>query len=232
MNLESIVQTNNDAVSFICEGKIKEAHASLLRSIISMRSLLCEEDERSEATPSSIQEDFSDSYTDANYLQSVIIASKSSNRTFQQQGLDSSAIEFFDRIFLIRKEHAKNQRLISATILYNMAVIMHFASQQGRLSQTDKIVQLYRMCNSTILDDDKAKSSDACLLSMAALNNSAHINSMDWRSNEANQALEDLVSEMTVFSRGTLIEESDLLVFQLNNFFYSNGQHFRFAPSA
>lgn len=229
MNFDSIIQTNNEAVSFICQGELNEARTLLLRSISSMKSQLTNDNEITEKLPSHHVSTGAD--TEEICLESVPVPSLSSDQALQQRGLDCSLLSLFDRLFLIRKENAKNQRLVCATIVYNMAMLLHLASLSGKRCQIDKVVQLYSLCDTTI-QDEKSRSSEACLLTLAALNNMAHINSMYFKAQETNEALTHLVSELAFLDRDTPIEENDLLVFHLNAFLHSSGQSFRFAPSA
>jgi hypothetical protein len=232
MNVTLTIEANNAAVSCICQGKLSEACALLVGSIRSMRSQLLVIVETADTLTEALKHPFEMGITRTDTsLQSVSVLSLISYEAFQKRIVESSPLAVFDRVYRIRSTCTDNQNLISAAILYNMAMAFHLEILSGTCFQTAKVERLYQMCD-VIAQECKSSFAEASLLTLAALNNTAHLNSMHLKAQETSQSLDDLVSELTLLDREVSIMDDDLLVFKMNAFLHSTGQGFRTAPSA
>lgn len=99
----------------ICQGQMSEAQGLLTESVSLMRRKL--DDPIVSANPSN------NDYEDIG-LQSVAIQGESFDQALQPQKSDCSPLGLFDRVFLITKGNAENERLVCAAILYNFAVLI------------------------------------------------------------------------------------------------------------
>ncbi|GAX15570.1 hypothetical protein FisN_3Hu039 [Fistulifera solaris] len=228
MNVAVAIEANNAAVSCICQGQLDEARVLLVGSIRSMKDQL--NVDAGDATAELLKQP-NQMPSAVLSLQSVSVFSLASYDAFQKRNIESSSLSLFDRVYRIRSPCADNQSLISAIILYNMAMVFHLEILLGKCHQLEKVEQLYLMCD-VIAQQSKLTCSQASLLTLAALNNTAHLSSMYLMTRETGHALDDLISELAFLNRDNTIMDDDLLIFQMNAFLHSTGQGFRTAPSA
>lgn len=224
MRFCSSIQKNNLAVAFICQGNFNDAQKLLTESISLVKKRL--DNTITSANPSN-------NNLGEIGLQSIAILSEPPNQIIHQQSSDWSPLWFFDRVFRIRREDSDNERLICATILYNLAIVFHLASCRGRLSHchVKKVLTLYKMSGAAV-DRPDSSSSEASLLILATHNNLAHINSLYFKGHETHQALEEMVNALKFLDIRKEVGSAHLFVFQLNAYLHSSCQSFRSAPSA
>lgn len=226
MRFCSSVQKNNLAVHCICQGNVSQAHVLLSEAISFMRRKLDNCNGTLDIPSSSDFEDIG--------LEAVPLFHESQQRrALHDQSFDCSALCFFDRVFLIQRQNTDNERLVCATVLYNFAIVFHLASCSGKRSHrhVDKVLKLYKM-SAMAIDRYRWSSSEAYLLTLAILNNMAHINSVYFNTHETHQALDKMVNMMNFEIARKAVDSKNSFVFQLNAFVHSNCQSVRFAPSA
>lgn len=222
---DSSIQRNNLAVHCICQGNVSQAHALLTDAISCMRRKL--------DNPLTSDDPSQSEFQDIGLQSLSVFRASQQHRALHEQTFDCSALCFFDRVFLIQRENAGNERLVCATILYNFAIIFHLASGSGKRSHrhVEKVLKLYKMSVMAI-DRYRSSSSEAYLLTLAIHNNMAHIHSVYFNSRETHQALDEMTHMLKFENAQKAVDSANAFVFQLNAFVHSSRQSVRFAPSA
>lgn len=149
----------------------------------------------------------------------------------QQESIDSSFILMFGRALTL-DDNESNRELITAVVMYNMALIHHSRGiSRGRTSYLCKAVNLYKMGLHIIQKIDPSAESQVGLLLLAVFNNLAQIYSHFFRLDKLRIYLSNMRGILAEEGSPYAVGEDDYVWFFTNVMFYQ-GTELSIAPAA
>jgi tetratricopeptide (TPR) repeat protein len=233
----SFIRTYNEGVRYFEAGKYNEAIAALQVALVEMRSMLAlkQMDDPMALEESSIRHRDSN----GNYEDLTIQSAPLADCIRRDIGVDnSSAMTFFDRAFRITTaEDSKllfgaNENKTCCLLLYNIAVSHQaLGLKEGNQGELSKAFRLYRMALEFLRFNDNAQNDSTMLmLSLALMNNVAHIQSSVFNFEELKHCVSWLREAAHHFETSCLCEE-DYMFFFLR-FFVLPSNEISSAPAA
>ena len=198
-NLELALQLNNKGVAHRRSGDERSAIEVLTKSLTMVKTLLSDD-----AVPSDANQLPTTSFAFCRpdiFHSTVPLTSISDDSSF----IYSNAITFSPSIMLHCASGQADHRLLSATIIFNLALIHHLRGSEICLTKAEK---MYDMVLQLLLDVPFSSSGTSTLLQLAATNNWCLILHRRGKLDQAKQGLETL--ESIIYS----LEETSRFLFQ------------------
>ena len=240
INVPSAV-LNNSAIAYLQTGRADEAMMLLQIALANLRDQFVERRDRDGEGPCEdkpIEEDDVDQSMDSEDKLEPCSKQASSISVFGSVPFwiqqDASFLTLYDRALLVDTDiPCEDDELLSAVILFNMALLHHSAGLQcGKSDFLERASRLYQIALN-ILQKQHDPNANYLLL-MALFNNIAHIDSHLFRMEDMKDSLEQMRNILTaddIDDEDLPIEEDDYVIFFMNAMF-GKEKEFTVAPAA